>query len=116
MSLRQAVARQHGFDEDMAAKIDRFESSDLSERHKAALRLADAMVTQPGSIDAALGDELRRHFDDEGILEITLDMMKWSYQKVSVALGTDAEVTPGRLTTYEFDETGHTHFFGPDGT
>ena len=114
MSLRQAVARQHGFDEGMAAKIDRYESSDLSERQKAALRLADAMVTMPGSIDAALRDELHRHFDDDEILEITLDMMKWSYQKVSVALGTDAEVTPGKLTTYEFDTTGHTRFFGPE--
>ena len=110
MSLRQAVARQNGFDEAMAGKVDRFESSDLTDRHKAALRLADAMVTMPEEIDESLRAELRRHFSDDEILEITLDMMKWSHQKISVALGTDAEVTPGKLTEYDFDASGHARF------
>ena len=44
MSLRQAVARQHGFDEGTAAKIDRYESSDLPDRQKAALRLLPSGV------------------------------------------------------------------------
>lgn len=30
--------------------------------------------------------------------------MKWSYQKVPVALGTNDEVKPGRLTDLAFDD------------
>ena len=51
MSLRLAVAKQEGLDEAMASKIDRYEASDLSTRHKVALRLADAMMTMPAAID-----------------------------------------------------------------
>ena len=63
-------------------------------------------MTQPSSISADLREELLRHFRPEEVLELTLDVMKWSYQKVAVALGTDAEVTPGRLTDLAFDEDG----------
>ena len=48
MSLRLAVAKEHGFDEAMAEQVDHYESSDLADRHKVALRLADAMMTLPG--------------------------------------------------------------------
>ena len=71
-----------------------------------ALRLADALMTQPGSISAALREDLRRHYRPEQVLELTLDVMKWNYQKVSVALGTDEEVAPGRLTDLVFDADG----------
>ena len=80
--------------------------SELPERHQAALRLADALMTQPSSISADLREELLRHFRPVEVLELTLDVMKWSYQKVAVALGTDAEVTSGRLTDLAFDEDG----------
>ena len=32
--------------------------------------------------------------------------MKWNYQKISVALGTDDEVRPGELTDLVFDAEG----------
>ena len=91
----------------MVAKIDRFESSDLPPKHKAALRLADAMMTQPGAISVELRDELAVHFSREQIIELTVDVMKWNYQKVPVALGTDDEIRPGELTDLRFDENGH---------
>ena len=91
----------------MAAKVARYESSDLDERYKVALRMADALMTRPGDIPASLRADLGRHFTDEQILELTLDVMKWNYQKVSVALGVDAEVRPGELTDLVFDENGH---------
>ena len=97
-----AVAKQEGLDEEMADKIDHYWDSDLPAHRKAALRLADALMTQPNSIDAELRDELRRHFTDDQILEITVDVMKWNYQKVSVALGVDAEVKPGEKNTLDF--------------
>ena len=73
----------------------------------AALALADALMTLPGGITPELRAELRQHFTDEQLLEITVDVMKWNYQKVSVALGVDAEVRPGELTPLLFDEQGH---------
>jgi alkylhydroperoxidase family enzyme len=106
MSLRLAVARQHGLDEAMAGEVDRYESSDLAERHKVALRLADALMTLPGSISAELREQAEQHFSRDEILELTLDVMKWNYQKVAVALGTDAEVTPGQLTDLAFEADG----------
>lgn len=91
----------------MAAKVAHYESSDLDERYKVALRLADALMTRPGDISASLRADLVRYFTDEQVLELTLDVMKWNYQKVSVALGVDAEVRPGELTDLIFDEDGH---------
>ena len=96
-----------GLDENMAAKVLNYESSDLAPHHKAALRLADALMTQPGQISAALRNELRSHFTDSQIVEITVDVMKWNYQKVTVALGIDNEVRPGELVDLIFDERGH---------
>ena len=91
----------------MAAKVERYEASDLSEAHKVALRLADALMTQPNDITPALAAGLRVHFSDEQILELTLDVMKWNYQKVPVALRTDDEVRPGELVDLQFDAEGH---------
>ena len=105
--MRLAVAGQVGLDETVAAKVERYEVSDLSDAHKAALRLADALMTQPGEIDAELRAELHRHYTDEQLLELTLDVMKWNYQKVPVALGLDDEVREGELTPLVFDDHGH---------
>jgi hypothetical protein len=102
-----AVAKQQGLDEAMADKVDHYWASDLPAHQKAALRLADALMTQPGAIDADLCADLRRHFTEQQILEITVDVMKWNYQKVSVALGVDFEVKPGALADLIFDDNGH---------
>jgi hypothetical protein len=105
--VRLAVARQEGLDETAAAKVDRYEASDLDERQKAALRLTDALMTQPGAISDELITELRSHFSDDELLELTVDVMKWNYQKVPVSLGVDDEVRPGELTDLLFDEDGN---------
>jgi hypothetical protein len=68
------------------------------------LALADALMTQPRAAD---GPRVRAHFDRDEIIELTLDVMKWNYQKVMVALGTDPEVRPGELVDLVFDEAGH---------
>lgn len=94
----------------MAAKVERYEASDLGERHKVALRLADALMTMPGAIEPSLRDDLHAHFTAEEILELTVDVMKWNYQKVSVALGVDDEVAPGELSPLSFDANGHALF------
>ena len=39
--------------------------------------------------------------------------MKWNYQKVPVALRTDAEPAPGHITMLEFDKHGRHHYVMP---
>lgn len=75
-----------------------------------ALRLAEALLSQPAEISAALREELALHLRPEQVLELTLDVMKWSYQKVPVALGVDEEVAAGRLTDLTFDDDGGASF------
>lgn len=103
-SLRLADAREQGVDEATVAKLDHYEGSDLPERHKLALRLADALMTQPRDVPAQLVTDLHEAFSDEELLELTLDVMKWNYQKVPVALRTDVPFPAG--TSLAFDESG----------
>jgi hypothetical protein len=72
-----------------------------------ALALADALMTQPSSLDPAVRDRLAEVFTSEQLIELTLDVMKWNYQKLSVALGLDDEVRPGELTDLVFDTDGN---------
>ncbi len=91
----------------MASKVNGYRDSDLPASQKAALQLADLLMTQPGDIDAALSAELRNHFTTNQLVELTLDVMKWNYQKVAVALQADVEVIPGELAELRFDADGH---------
>lgn len=77
------------------------------ERHRAALALADAMMTQPTSLDESQVAALRRSFTDAQLVELTLDIMKWNAQKVSVALGLDDWLRPGQLSDLVFDDDGN---------
>ena len=63
-------------------------------------------MSQPSSLTPATIAELRAHFDHDQLLELTLDVMKWNYQKVAVALGVDDEVRPGSLVDLAFDAHG----------
>ncbi|MGI9031700.1 MAG: hypothetical protein ACR2HP_17220 [Ilumatobacteraceae bacterium] len=104
--MRLAVAKHEGLDEATIADADAGgETLDAAQR--AAVALAQDMMSRPADISSALGEDLHQHFSDDQLLELTLDVMKWSYQKVSVALGTDAEVAPHRLTELRFDADGN---------
>ncbi|HEY4887370.1 MAG TPA: hypothetical protein VIJ58_02175 [Candidatus Dormibacteraeota bacterium] len=74
----------------MVAKVWDYESSDLSERQKTALRLADAFLIGFGRVP----EELRRSAADlltaDEILEIGILLFKSMQNKVRIALGTDA--------------------------
>jgi len=71
------------------------------------LALTDALVSRPGDLSPAVLADLRRELTDAELVELTLDVMKWSYQKVSVALGTDGEVRQGEPTDLAFDAAGN---------
>ena len=53
-NARQAVAVQHGLNEDMVSALGHFETSNLPEQIKAALRITSALATNP----ALLTDEI----------------------------------------------------------
>jgi len=59
-----------GATEDLVAKLVDYEHSDLSERTKTALRLADRLTSAAPTVDAAFYEELRRHFGDDEILDL----------------------------------------------
>lgn len=106
-SLRIGPALDEGLDEAMVAKIARYEDSDLEERHKVALRLCDAMIVDPAGADEPLGRQVREHFTDEQIAELTCDIMKWSFQKVLVALRIEPALREDELSLMTFDEQGN---------
>jgi alkylhydroperoxidase family enzyme len=91
MGVRDAVALQQGADEEMLDKIDRYEASDLPERQKAALRLADVYLAAPGGMTAALEEDLQSHYSGPQIAEIVLKLMQYSSDKIMVSLGLDLE-------------------------
>ena len=82
----------------------------MEPHHKAATAFATALMTQPKAITQELLEELREFFSDDQLIELTLDVMKWNYQKVSVALGTDREIRDGELSELHFDENGKWSF------
>ena len=59
-----------GATEDLVAKLADYEASDLPERTKAALRLADRLSAASPSIDPGFYDELTRHLTDDEILDL----------------------------------------------
>ena len=109
-SVRDDAALEAGFDEALGAKIDDYERSDLSPRHKAALRLTDAMILG-GPIDPALREDVRAHFSEAEIAELLLDVVKWSVQKALVALRIEPPPSADRLTRMAAD-AGGTYRFG----
>jgi AhpD family alkylhydroperoxidase len=109
-SVRDDAALEAGFDERLGEKIDDYEHSDLSPRHKAALRLADAMILG-GQVEPALREDLRRHFSESEIAELLLDVVKWSVQKALVALRIEPPPNDGDVTRMAADPTG-TYRFG----
>ncbi len=59
-----------GATEDLVAKLADYESSDLPERTKAALRLTDKLSGDRPTVDATFMAALREHFSDEQILDL----------------------------------------------
>jgi hypothetical protein len=69
--------------------------------------MADAMMTMPSGLDDDTVARLRDHFSVDQLIELSVDVMKWNYQKVMVAMDTHPEVVPGQLADLIFDEQGN---------
>jgi AhpD family alkylhydroperoxidase len=110
-SLRLTDARQAGADDELLAQIDHYETSDLPERQKVALRLVDAFIWRPSDLSDDLVAQVQAQFTDVEIAELLVDITKWSTQKIHVTLGTDGT---DRLP---LDEHGVALLsFGPSGS
>lgn len=116
-TLRLADAAAAGVDDDLAAKIDYYESSDLSERQKTALRIVDAVIWRPTEITPELVEQAHTCFTADEIAEILVDITKWSTQKIHVTLGTDGAdrlpVNEAGVAYFGFDESGRVASMGP---
>jgi alkylhydroperoxidase family enzyme len=78
----------------------------LTDRQRAALELADAVIWQPGTIDDALAARLRARLTDAEIVEIVLDLVRNAANKIAVALGGDEAVVTDGIEYYDVDATG----------
>ena len=63
-------------------------------------------MIDPKRIDGELRAQLRGWFSVPQTVELTLDVVAWNLQKVSVALGTDRAVNARALSSLTFDATG----------
>lgn len=105
-SLRTRAAMQAGGDESVYSKVDFFATSDLDDRYKTALYLTEAVIIRPDSLTDALVARAHQHFSRAEIVELVLDVMRNSANKVAVAFGADAPNVAEGLQAYDI---------GPDG-
>jgi len=110
-SLRETTALNAGGSEAMYGDIEHFEASTvLTDRHKAALRYADALIWSPARIDSGIAAGVREHFSDAEAVELTFDVMRNASNKVAVALGGDAPRVEHGTEQYLLDVDGQTVF------
>jgi len=95
-----------GGDEAFFDQIDDFETSALSDRHKAALRLVDAMIWSPVAWPAGLAGQLHAQFTDAALVELVLDVVRNAANKIAVAFGADDPHVTDGLEYYATDEDG----------
>jgi len=103
---------RRGATEDLVAKLADYERSDLPERTKAALRLADTLSGERPSVDAAFMAALRLHFSDEQILDLGMTIAFASgWQRFIEAFG----IVPDRWTAQSPSAFQPLQAAGPEG-
>jgi alkylhydroperoxidase family enzyme len=65
---------RRGATEDLVAKLQDYERSDLPERTKVALRLADRLTGEHPIVDAELDAALRRHFTGDELIDLGMTL------------------------------------------
>jgi alkylhydroperoxidase family enzyme len=86
--------------------VDDYEHSTLTVRQKTALRLTDAVITQPALIDESLIGQVRAEFSTAESTEIILDVVRNAANKIAVAFSADAPVVTDGTEFFDTDETG----------
>jgi alkylhydroperoxidase family enzyme len=90
--VRFAVARQQGLTEDLVEQVDDgWGDSALSERHKAALRFADAFLGT-SDLTSEAQDTLRREFSEPELVELGIGLALFNgLSKMLIALGLEPD-------------------------
>jgi len=88
-NARQAVAVQAGLDEDMVASLARFETSNLPEKIKAALRITSAVAHNPAMLTDDIWNGALAYFTEREVVDIVLLSMHTTSSKVTITLGLD---------------------------
>jgi hypothetical protein len=83
-----------------------YERSDLPERQKVALRLADAFLADPASFGAASRAQTLEHFTPAQVVELLFKLVTWTVNKSVTALGLDNAIDERRLTSFDYDAQG----------
>ena len=89
LNARAAGAVQAGLDETLVSKLTRYESSDLPEHIKAALRIANAVSSGPTTLTQAMWDGARRFYSERELVDIVLLSVHTTGSKVTITLGLD---------------------------
>lgn len=105
-SLRNVHAVRAGADEVLFDQIDDYENSSLSERHKVALRLADAILWQPSSYPSGLVEQVHEHLSPAEAVEVVLDVARNATNKIAVAFRVDEAHVAAGVEYYDLDEQG----------
>jgi alkylhydroperoxidase family enzyme len=108
-SRREGSALDAGGSESLYDQIEWYETStELSDRHKAALRYTDALIWSPAKISAEVAAGVRIHFTEAESYELTVDVMRNAGNKIAVALKADAPLVESGTERFVIDETGQT--------
>lgn len=106
MSLRLAVAGTPVLDETTARGVLDGDTAHVDDATKAALDFADVLMTQPGELDDALARRLHQHFTDGQLAELTVKVLKFNRQKITVACGHDEVMTAEEMATKSWAADG----------
>lgn len=74
------MARRHGWSDEQINGLNNFEQrADFTESEKAALRLTEQVTRDGHSVDDALWNELRTHFDEGELVELLCTIGLFNY-------------------------------------
>ena len=109
-STRSVRALDSGADEAVFDSTERYESSELAEAQKVALRLTDAVITGPGSLAPTLVEQVHRWFAPDQVVELVMDVMRNSGQKIAVAMAADDPHVSSGFERFEITATGEVEY------
>ena len=110
-SRREGNALDAGGSESLYEQIEMYDtSSELTERHKAALRYADAMIWSPAAIKQEVAAGVHAHFTEVEAFELTVDVMRNAANKIMVSLAADTPKVREGTERFLIDDEGQTVF------
>ena len=115
-SRRSVDAVAAGADASTFDAVDRYESSDLPEHQKVALRLVDAMLWTPAAWPNGLAEQVHEHLGPDAAIELVLDVARNGANRIAVALGADAATVTDGVEWFATDADGELTYGLPDPT